>query len=259
MKIGIIGAGNMAGAIAGRLCKVIPATDIFMSDKDKTKLEEFEKMGINTGSNIEAASFGDVLILAVKPNVYSAVLQEIAGKTSKTVISIAAGISIDFVQSYLKGINVIRVMPNTPALVGCAMTAICANDDVCEEELKKAEEIFAILGKTVIVKESLMDAVVSVSGSSPAYVFMMIEAMADAAVSQGLTRDDAIMMAAQACMGAAKMVLETKIHPAKLKDMVCSPGGTTIDAVKKLEETGFRSSVIEAMQACFEKSKKMSK
>ncbi len=259
MKIGIIGAGNMAGAIAGRLCNTMNPADIFMSDKDETKLKSFKDMGINTGSNIEAAEFGDVLILAVKPNIYPVVLEEIAGKTCKTVISIAAGISIDFVEGYLKNVNVIRVMPNTPALVGCAMTALSAKQNCDADELEKAKEIFASLGRTVVVPESLMDAIVSVSGSSPAYVFMMIESMADAAVSQGLTRDDAIMMAAQACMGAAKMVLETNVHPAKLKDMVCSPGGTTIDAVKKLEETGFRNSIMEAMQACFEKSKKMSK
>ena len=148
-------------------------------------------------------------------------------------------------------------MPNTPALVGEGMSAVCANENVTEEEMQTVLGIFNCLGKAQSVSENIMDAVTAVSGSSPAYVFMFIEAMADAAVRGGMSRDMAYTFAAQAVLGSAKMVLETKKHPAELKDMVCSPGGTTIDAVAVLEEEGMRNAVMKAMEACINKSKEM--
>ena len=153
--------------------------------------------------------------------------------------------------------KIVRVMPNTPALVGEGMSAVCANENVTEEEMQTVLDIFNCLGKAQSVSENIMDAVTAVSGSSPAYVFMFIEAMADAAVRGGMSRDMAYTFAAQAVLGSAKMVLETKKHPAELKDMVCSPGGTTIDAVAVLEEEGMRNAVMKAMQACINKSKEM--
>jgi pyrroline-5-carboxylate reductase len=146
-------------------------------------------------------------------------------------------------------------MPNTPALVGEGITAVCANDRVTEEELGYVCSVLKSFGKAEVVGENLMDAVVSVSGSSPAYVFIFIEAMADAAVADGMPRSQAYQFAAQAVYGSAKMVLETGLHPGQLKDMVCSPGGTTIEAVRVLEEKGFRSSVMEAMRACTKKAR----
>lgn len=148
-------------------------------------------------------------------------------------------------------------MPNTPAMVGAGMTAACANALVTKEELEKVLTILRSFGEVEVVSEHLIDAVVSASGSSPAYVFMMIEAMADAAVADGMPRPQAYKFAAQAVMGSAKMVLETGKHPGELKDMVCSPAGTTIEAVQVLEERGFRSAIIEAMRVCAEKSRNM--
>jgi pyrroline-5-carboxylate reductase len=148
-------------------------------------------------------------------------------------------------------------MPNTPALVGEGMAALSPNENVSEDEARAVLNVFASFGKGEIVSENLMDAVTAVSGSSPAYVFMMIEAMADAAVEGGMPRSQAYTFAAQAVLGSAKMVLETHKHPAELKDMVCSPAGTTIEAVASLEQSGFRSSIIEAMKKCMEKSKEL--
>lgn len=251
----------MSSAIAfGLLAAGTNPQDIMVSDKDTTKLSSFREKGIAVGDNLQAASFGEVVLLAVKPNVYKTVLCQLKDiLASKLVISIAAGISIDYIKGFIgEDARVIRVMPNTPALVSEGMAAISYKEPVSQQEVNCAVDIFEALGRAEIVDEKLMDAVVSVSGSSPAYVFMMIDAMADGAVKEGLPRDKAITMAAQTVMGAAKMVLQTGKHPAQLKDMVCSPGGTTIDAVKVLEETGFKASIIKAMESCSEKSRKLS-
>lgn len=176
------------------------------------------------------------------------------------MVSIAAGKSIDALSNaFGKEVKLIRIMPNTPALVGEGMSAISANEKVTEAEKEKVIEIFNSFGKCEEVSESLMDTVTAVSGSSPAYVFMFIEAMADAAVVGGMPRDKAYIFAAQAVLGSAKMVLDTKKHPGVLKDMVCSPAGTTIEAVSVLEEKGMRDAVISAMKVCMEKSKEMGK
>ena len=153
--------------------------------------------------------------------------------------------------------KLVRTMPNTPALVGMGMTAMCPNDQMTKEEIDYVRSLLESFGKVEIVSEKLMDVVVSTSGSSPAYVFMLIEAMADAAVAGGMPRQQAYLFAAQAVLGSAQMVLETGKHPGELKDMVCSPGGTTIEAVRVLEKRGFRSAVMEAMKVCEEKSKTM--
>ena len=158
-----------------------------------------------------------------------------------------------------KPVKIVRTMPNTPALVGEGITGVCKNELVTEEELSYICKIFSGFGKAEVLSEKLMDVVVSVSGSSPAYVFLFIEAMADAAVADGMPRAQAYKFAAQAVYGSAKMVLETGKHPGELKDMVCSPGGTTIEAVRVLEEKGFRSSVIEAMKACVKVAKELGK
>ena len=174
------------------------------------------------------------------------------------IVDIAAGVTISDVKKYFgKDVKVIKAMPNTPALVLQAMSAISFDDFVSEEDKTCITSIFNSFGKCEVVDETMMDAITSVSGSSPAYVFMFIEAMADEAVAQGLPRKQAYTFAAQAVLGSAQMVLETGMHPGALKDMVCSPGGTTIDAVCELERTGFRASVESAMRVCNEKSKKM--
>jgi pyrroline-5-carboxylate reductase len=215
-----------------------------------------------THDNKEAAKDSDILVLAVKPNMYSSVIEEIKSvvKEDVVIVTIAAGISISFIEkAFGRKIKVVRTMPNTPALVGEGVSAICHNDKITNEEQDEIVCIFKSFGTAELIDEKLMDAVPAVSGSSPAYVYMFIEALADGAVRDGIPRDKAYKMAAQAVLGAAKMVLETDVHPGKLKDNVCSPGGTTIEAVYTLEKNNFRGTVMEAMKACTDKTKEMSK
>lgn len=263
--IGFIGCGNMGQAMMGGIInsKIIAPKNIIMSDQSEKRLEAAsEKYGINTTTdNIEAASKADILILSVKPNIYSIVIEEIKDcvKNDVVIVTIAAGQRIvDVEKMFGKEVKIIRTMPNTPALVGEGISALCSNKNASKEDLNEIRKIFESFGKTEILKESLIDAFIAVSGSSPAYVFIFIEAMADAAVLEGIPRDKAYKMAAQAVLGSAKMVLETGKHPGELKDMVCSPGGTTIEAVAELEERGFRSAVISAMRSCANKGKEMS-
>ncbi len=261
MKLGFIGCGNMASAIIGGIIKsgLYEAKDIIASDK--ADLSEKEKtLGINTTSDNKKAASAELVMLCVKPAFIYDVIEEIRDSINEDtlIISIAAGQSIDkLLAAFGKQVKIVRVMPNTPALVGEGMAAISHNASVNDEEVHRVIEIFESCGKAETVSEHLMDAVTAVSGSSPAYVFMFIEAMADAAVRAGMPRDKAYTFAAQAVKGSAQMVLETGIHPGVLKDQVCSPSGTTIEAVAVLEEKGMRSAVLDAMHACVEKSRKM--
>lgn len=261
MNIGIIGAGNMAGAIArGLVSKGFAADKIMLSDPDESKLALFREKSFKTGTNIETAINSDVLIMAIKPNNYENVLTEIKPYINhQLIISIAAGISISYIKSILGNRHVIRIMPNTPALVGLAMIAVSYEDPVTEEEVETANSIFEALGKYVYIPEALMDAAVSVSGSGPAYIFMFIDAMAKSGERMGLDRKDALLMAAQTVLGSAEMVLKTDTDPDALKTMVCSPGGTTIEAVKVFEEGNLYQLVESAMTACMEKSKQLKK
>ncbi|EEL45116.1 hypothetical protein bcere0021_27840 [Bacillus cereus Rock3-42] len=233
------------------------------SDLNTTNLENAtEKYGISiTTDNKKVAKNADILILSIKPDLYASVINEIKEeiKSDVIVVTIAAGKSIKSTEdSFDKKLKVVRVMPNTPALVGEGMSALCPNEMVTEKDLEDVLNIFNSFGQSEIVSEKLMDVVTSVSGSSPAYVYMIIEAMADAAVLDGMPRNQAYKFAAQAVLGSAKMVLETGIHPGELKDMVCSPGGTTIEAVATLEEKGLRTAIISAMQRCTQKSVELS-
>ena len=263
-KIGFIGCGNMAQAMISALVKskLIESNQIITSNRSKNILEKMNKeYGITIASNnIEVAEKCDIVFLAVKPNLYEMVMKEI--KDSKTIdkifVSIAPGKTMEFLESHLGAdAKILRTMPNTPSMVSEGMTAICPNQNINSEELELLVKLIESFGAVEIIEEKLFDAVVAVSGSSPAYVFMFIEAMADAAVIQGMPRAQAYRFAAQAVLGSAKMVLESKSHPGELKDMVCSPGGTTIEAVAVLEERGMRSAVIEAMRKCGQKSKGM--
>lgn len=263
--IGFIGLGNMADAMIGGILKANCASkyDVIGSAKTVATCERMtQKHGIATYTdNCEVAKQSDILFLAVKPVFLPDVLAQIKAvlKPDVLIVSIAAGKSISFYKEQLDGVSckVIRCMPNTPALVLEGCTAVCAEEAVTKEELSRVMELLQSFGVAKEIPERLMDAFVGVSGSSPAYVFMFIEAMADAAVLAGIPRNDAYTFAAQAVYGSAKMVLETGIHPAQLKDMVCSPGGTTIEAVKVLEQEGMRSAVMDAMAACIEKSKSL--
>lgn len=265
-KIGFIGAGNMAKAMIGGIVKssLVDANKVTASDLNENALENAKKeYGINvTTDSKEVVKNSDIVVVAVKPNVYDIVLEGVKDLISdeKIIVTIAAGKTIESIENVIgKDKKVIRTMPNTPALVNEGMSAICKNKNITDEELNIVKNIFNSFGKAEVVNEYLIDAVIGASGSAPAYVFMFIEAMADAAVLAGMPRNQAYIFAAQAVMGSAKMVLETGKHPGELKDMVCSPGGTTIEAVKTLEEEGFRSAVIKAIGDCIEKSKEMSK
>ena len=264
MKLGFIGTGNMASAIMGGIIgkNIIPAeeiigADLFAPGRERVKAQ----FGINvTDSNKEVVDNAEVIILSVKPQFYEDVINQIKGdiKENQIVITIAPGKTLAWLaEKFGKDVKIVRTMPNTPAMVGEGMTAMCPNEHLTEEEVAYVKSLLESFSRVEIVAERLMDVVVSVSGSSPAYVFMMIEAMADAAVSGGMPRPQAYQFAAQAVLGSAKMVLDTGKHPGELKDMVCSPAGTTIEAVRTLEERGFRSAIIEAMKVCEEISKSL--
>ena len=264
MKIGFIGLGNMGSAMIGGIIrnKVVEPQDIIGADYSKERTGQIvsEHQITAAGSNKEVAREADILVTSVKPQVYETVINDIKDdiKDSTVIVSIAPGKTLDWLKDkYGRDVKLVRCMPNTPALVGEGCTGVCRNEYVTDDEFGKVLTVLNSFGKAYEVLESQMDAVVAVSGSSPAYVFMLIEAMADGAVAEGLPRKTAYEMAAQAVLGSAKMVLDTGKHPGELKDMVCSPAGTTIDAVAVLEQAGFRSAVIDAERACADKSRSM--
>ncbi|PLT28634.1 pyrroline-5-carboxylate reductase [Peribacillus deserti] len=261
-KIGFIGCGKMAQAmIEGMLGTGTASRDQIMvsAASDKTLTFAKEKYGVLvTRRNNDVAAHADFLILAVKPDLHRTILSEIksAIKPETVIITIAAGISLSFMEQELGGsAKVVRTMPNTPSLVGEGLSAICRNHQVTNEDLSQVLSLYNSFGKTEVLKETLMDAVPAISGSSPAYVYMFIEALADGGVRDGIPRAQAYNMAAQAVLGAAKMVLETSMHPGALKDNVCTPGGATIQAVAALEQHNFRAAILSAMESCTQKSK----
>ena len=264
MKIGFIGLGNMASAMIGGMLekKIVTLEDITGADAFESAVQKAqEKFGIYVSTdNLTVVRQADVIVLSVKPQFYMDVIMGIreAVREDQIIITIAPGKTINWLQEQFgKKLKLIRCMPNTPALVGEGCTGVCPSEAVSEEEMRYVLTLLNSFGKAYVVSEHMMDAVVAVSGSSPAYVFMLIEAMADEAVLEGMSRNLAYEFAAQAVLGSAKMVLETGRHPGELKDMVCSPGGTTIEAVKVLEEKGFRASVMDAMKACADKSRSL--
>lgn len=263
-KIGFIGAGKMAQAMMEGIVNsnMIPKENIIASANTEKTIEIIKRRYgiITTLNNRDIAKFADVLILAVKPDLYATVINEIKNdiKESVIIVTIAAGITLmDIEQLFGFQVKAVRTMPNTPSVVGEGMSAICANDYLGEIEVSEVERMFHTFSKTERLEEKLMDAVPAISGSSPAYVYMLIEAMADGGVKQGIPRDQAYRLASQAVLGAAKMVLETGKHPGELKDNVCTPGGATIEAVVTLEEKQFRGSIMAAMDSCTNKVKKL--
>lgn len=262
--LGFIGCGNMAQAmLKGILQKgAYDCKDIIVSRRNEEALQQIQReFGVQvTADNKKAAAAADILILAVKPYQLQEVIAEIAEyiREDVLIISIAAGQSMANIERLFgKTIRLVRAMPNTPALVLAGATGICMNQQIEESDRAQAVALFESFGVVAVVPESMMETVTGVSGSSPAYVFMFIEAMADAAVADGMPRAQAYQLAAQSVLGSAKMVLETGKHPAELKDMVCSPAGTTIEAVRVLEEKGLRSAVIEGQRACVKRAKEM--
>ena len=262
MKLGFIGCGNMAGAIIRGILAAGAAKpeEIIGADLSEAAREKLQaECGIRvTADNTEVVRSAQTVFLTVKPQFLEEVIFGIrdAAKPEQLFVSIAAGRAVSWIEERFGSypVRLVRLMPNTPALVGEGMTAVCANGRVTQQEIEEVCGLCGAFGKAEQVSESLFDVVTAVSGSSPAYVFMFIEAMADAAVQGGMPRAMAYKFAAQAVLGSAKMVLETGKHPGELKDMVTSPAGTTIEAVRVLEEKGFRSAVFECVKACAEKS-----
>ncbi len=265
-KIAFIGCGNIASAmIKGIIHKDSKKAPLIMaSDKDETRLKAItDKVNIHTTTdNTEAALWGDIIFLCVEPKLSALVSEQIKDQMSKdaVIVSVAAGVSVKELSAHFnQGTKIVRIMPNIPITVGEGMSMICETDLLSEYEMDEILSIASSFGKTVIMNEQYINAFTACASSSPAMIFVLIEAMADAAVSMGMHRKDAYQIVSQAVLGGAKMVLDSQLQPGVLKDRVCSPGGATIDMIASLEETGFRHSIIEALKKAEQKCDRINK
>jgi pyrroline-5-carboxylate reductase len=262
-QIAVIGSGQMGEALIGGwlAAKTVPAAALFATDAGAERRDVMKRrFGVRTGSdNREAASWADVVVLAVKPQILDAVAKDLSSALAgKLVLSIAAGVTIAHLAKLApKGARIVRAMPNTPVLVRDGVSALSFGAGVTEKDQQLARRLFEAVGRAVVVEEKLMDAVTGLSGSGPAYVFLAIEALADGGVKMGLPRTVADLLAAQTVLGAARMVLETGEHPAKLKDRVASPGGTTIAGLHRLEQGGLRAALMAAVEAASKRSEEL--
>jgi len=260
VTIAMIGSGQMGEALIGGwlAAKTVPPEALVATDASAERRDLMKRrFGIRTGSdNRDAASRADVVVLAVKPQILDGVMKELSSALAgKLVLSIAAGVTIAHLAKLSpKGARFVRVMPNTPVLVRDGVSALSFGDGVSEKDQQLTRRLFEAVGRAVVVEEKLMDAVTGLSGSGPAYVFLAIEALADGGVKMGLPRTVADLLAAQTVLGAARMVLETGEHPAKLKDRVASPGGTTIAGLHRLEQGGLRAALMAAVEAAAKRS-----
>lgn len=261
-ELGIIGTGTMGSALVKTIIKnkLIDESKIIIYDKDQGAIERLtSELKINIAKdNKELASNSRYILLAVKPQVIDNVLEEIASQVNEeqTIFSIAAGVSLNHISKFFKGnIGIIRIMTNTPLMVGAGASVLAHNNKVKDIDLEYVKNIFASGGIVAQLEEEHLDAVTGLSGSGPAYIFIIIEALADGGVKMGLSRNIAIKLAAQTVLGAGKLVLETGKHPGELKDMVTSPGGTTITALHELEKAKLRSTLIRAVEVATEKSR----
>ncbi|MCB9560566.1 MAG: pyrroline-5-carboxylate reductase [Kofleriaceae bacterium] len=262
--IGFLGAGNMAEALIRGLVRGghVPAARVMASGPRRERLDELAtEYGIlTTTSNVELAGKVEVLVLSVKPQLLPKVLREIAGTVhpETLIISVAAGFDTGAIEDLLPtGMRVVRSMPNTPALVGAGATAIAAGTNATDTDMKTARFVFDAVGMTVTLDEGQLDAVTGLSGSGPAYIFLILEALADAGVKVGLSRRNAQRLAAQTVMGSAKMLLDTDEHPGRLKDMVTSPGGTAIAGLHTLEQGGLRTTLINAVETATNRAREL--
>jgi pyrroline-5-carboxylate reductase len=261
--IGFIGTGNMAEALIRGLVHagVAQKEQILGSDPREERCQEMsERYGVRViADNVEVARQVDILVLSVKPQVMAKVLEQIGPQIHPhaLVISIAAGIPLAAIERKLPQARVIRTMPNTPALVGAGATAIAAGGHATDEDIKAARRIFDSVGTTVVLEESQLDAVTGLSGSGPAYIFLIIEALSDAGVKVGLARHNAQALAAQTVFGSAKLLIETNEHPGRLKDMVTSPGGTAIAGLHTLEAGGLRTTLMNAVEEATRRSREL--
>lgn len=264
LKIGFIGGGSMAGAMLAGLTGsgAVAAGDLYVSDISQERLELLKSsLNINIMyDNRELVRQADIIILAVKPGIVLSALREAADGLGpgQTVISIAAGVTLRSLESAAGDAAVVRVMPNTPALVGEGASAVCPGTKAGRADVERALAVFRSVGRAVEVPEPMMDAVTGLSGSGPAYMFVILEALSDAGVRMGLPRKVASLLAAQTMLGAAKMLLESGQHPGELKDMVTTPAGTTIEGLYALESSGLRGALMEAVEAATERSREIS-
>lgn len=265
-RIGFIGTGKMGSALIRGICNAgdISSADIYASDVFEPSLKELkESLHINvTQDNVKVSENSDIIVLAVKPQILKAVLASIKSSIThdKLVVSIAAGVKLEAIENELMaGTRVVRVMPNIAATVAEAASAVAQGRHASSEDVKDVLGIFRLVGSAITVQENLMDAVTGLSGSGPAFIFPVIEAMADGGVHEGLDRESAMILAAQTVLGAARMMLETGAHPGQLKDMVTSPAGTTIRGVYELEVCGVRAAFMKAVIASSNRSKELGK
>lgn len=263
-KIGVIGSGNMGGALVGGLINMKRTTPgkVIVSDVNLAHLEKFQKnWGVKvTTSNSEVVEFAEILVLCVKPQILKSVLTEIKHliRPKMLLISIAAGVPTSLITRWIEQKNsVVRVMPNIAAMVGQSATAICLGKFANGEQGKLAQKIFESIGLVQFVNENQMDAITGLSGSGPAYIYMIIEALTDAGVKMGLSREVALPLAIQTLLGSAKLIQETGQHPAVLRDQVTTPGGTAIAAIHDLETHGLRSMLISAVMAATKRSEEL--
>jgi pyrroline-5-carboxylate reductase len=261
--IGFVGGGNMAEALIRGLLRgnVFAAQDVIVSGPREERMRELrEKYGVRATTDNREAAAANIVVLSVKPQILSRVLEQIADAidADALVISIAAGIPVAAIQKRLaSGARVVRGMPNTPALVDAAATAIAGGEHARQSDLEDARRIFDAVGITVILEESQLDAVTGLSGSGPAYVFLILEALSDAGVKVGLSRRTSQLLAAQTLLGSAKLLIETNEHPGRLKDMVTSPGGTAITGLHTLENGGVRTTLMNAVEAATKRSREL--
>jgi pyrroline-5-carboxylate reductase len=265
-RVAVIGVGNMGGALLKGMMRRSWARpeNFIVSDSDGAKLEVFSKelKVKTTEDNRKAAKDADIILLAVKPQILDQVLEEIGGGLSskQILISVAAGVKTEHISSFVKKeISVVRAMPNICALIGESATAISRGKFASKEDMKLAREILESVGTVVEVQEYLMDAVTGLSGTGPMYVFLIVEGLSDAGVKVGLSRDIANALSVQTLLGAAKMIKETNMHPAKLKDLVTSPGGTAIAALHSLEKSGLKAMLIDAVETATKRSQELGK
>jgi len=263
-KIGIIGTGNMGEALISGLIYARSSVpkNIICSDVRKDKLKSIQDAYgvVTTTSNIDVVKASEIVIYAIKPQIMASILRETASHLdmSKVIISIAAGVPLAAIESCLnKDLRLIRVMPNIAASVKEGAAAIAAGKHASKGDLKLAKAVFDSVGKSIIIEEEFMDAITGLSGNGPAYIFLIVDALADAGVKMGLAREDALLLAAQSVLGAAKLLLETGEHPGRLKDRVTSPGGTAIAALHTIEEGGLRTTLINAVEVGTNRSKEL--